>query len=95
MELPNRFILVNKLTLPRTLKIANKNLLAFGRALDHLSNLQFKLLDNQGRNHNLISDPKFFFNYFNDHFASIGSKIEPKIINAHGHFLRIILIRKM
>ena len=35
-----------------------------------------KLVD---KNKNLISDPKKISNTFNDHFASIGSKIEQKI----------------
>ena len=42
-----------------------------------------KLLD---QNKNLISDPKKISNIFNDHFASIGSKIEQKIPYKPGNF---------
>ena len=41
-----------------------------------------KLLD---QNINLISDPKKIYNTFNDHFASIGSKIEQKIPHKPGN----------
>ena len=42
-----------------------------------------KLLD---ENKNLISDPRKIVNVFNDHFSTIGTKVQQKIPVEHGNF---------
>ena len=86
MKSQKKNVVTKKNIMLNILKILSANLLKLGRALVNIKLTKFsniKLLD---KNKNLISNSNKIANIFNNHFSTIGSKIEQGIPFHPGNF---------